>query len=282
MIRATVGKYRIFREKKLGKGSFGEIYLGQNTQDGELVAIKVEKIRKGRDGMLQTEYKVMKHLSAASPTDPHLDALLFSSDGKTNYLVMNLLGENLEVLRKKNGGSFSLKTTLMISDQILRRLKSYHSANLIHRDIKPDNFMLDYKYPHKTLYLIDFGFAKEYRRDGVHIEEREETMDIGTPRYMSVNAHRCRSQSRRDDLISALYTILYLYAGSLPWQDCTDVETLKENLEIKDPNSFLRGFKEYCYELEFSEDIDYDYLLEMLRKSMQEEGWTVDYLWDWL
>ena len=103
---------------------------------------------------------------------------------------------------------------------MIGRVEHVHSRSFIHRDMKPENYVMGIgKYCNK-LYIIDFGLAKRYRdaRLKVHIAYREDKNLTGTARYASVNAHLGIEQSRRDDLESLGYVIMYFMRGSLPWQ----------------------------------------------------------------
>ena len=142
----------------------------------------------------------------------------YGKEGDFNYVVMDLLGPSLEYLFQRNDCRFSLKTTLMLADQMVKRVEYVHSQGFLHRDIKPENFLLSGGKERK-IYLVDFGLAKKYRKDGAHIKYQEGKSMIGTVRYASLNAHYGIEISRRDDLESLFYCLCYFYEGELPWQN---------------------------------------------------------------
>ena len=111
---------------------------------------------------------------------------------------------------------------LLLADQILQRIEFLHTNHFLHRDIKPDNFLmgLSSKKAAHIVYIIDFGLSKRYRepKTGEHIPYRDNKELTGTARYASVNTHLGVEQSRRDDCESIGYILLYFLKGSLPWQ----------------------------------------------------------------
>ena len=123
-------------------------------------------------------------------------------ENKANLVVVDLLGPSLDDLHALCGRKFSLKTTLMLGDQMLQRIEYLHSKNFIHRDIKPENFLMGLKRQSHVAYLIDFGLSKRYRdsKNHQHIPYKENKNLTGTARYASINSHLGIEQSRRDDL----------------------------------------------------------------------------------
>jgi len=148
---------------------------------------------------------------------------------------------------------------------MLQRLEYIHSMGLIHRDVKPDNFLMD---KHQKLYIIDFGLCKKYTKNGAHTENKQISKIIGTPTFASVNVHNLNQPSRRDDLESMLYVLLELYLGNLEWKDCENHDEIKEKKQRLLNNLCLpeqfKQFLIYVRQLKYYEKPDYKYLNELL------------------
>ena len=291
MIGITVGNsFRI--EKKIGNGSFGEIYLGTSLQTKEHVAIKIESVT-SRHPQLQYESSLIKLLQGA-PGLPEVK--WFGVTQSFNVMVMDLMGPSLEDLFNFCRRRFTLKTVLMLADQMICRIEYVHSRHFIHRDIKPDNFLIGLGKRSNLLHLIDFGLAKKYRdpKTYKHIPIRDGKNLTGTARYASINTHLGIEQSRRDDLEAIGYMIIYFLRGSLPWQGIpahskhekyrlireSKVNTSVEDL-CRDRPQEIATYLNYCRSLAFEEKPDYGYLRRTLRDLFIREGCSYDYLFDW-
>ena len=279
-------KYRCI--KKLGEGSFGMIYKAEYND--EYFALKFEDRLKGSN-LLESEAAIMSYLKG--PNIPYVKSFGFS--GNYQILIMQLLGKSLEdifTIKKK----FSLKTICLLAFQMISVLEYIHNKHIIHRDIKPDNFVMGLDDLSQFCYLLDFGLAKKYRssRTLEHYPFINRKKLTGTARYASINALRGYEQSRRDDLESVGYVLMYLLRGELPWQGMkgkTKEERYKnirqKKIETKSydlckgyPNE-LQTYIEYTRNLEYTEQPDYDMLRKLFNSIMKREKYKLDYIYDW-
>ncbi len=181
-------------------------------------------------------------------------------------MIMELLGDNLEKIFNKNNRKFSLKTICEISKQTISRLEYIHSKKIIHRDIKPENFLIGINNNKNTLYLIDYGLSKKYKnKNGFHIPYIDGKKLIGTIRYISVNTHLGIEQSRRDDLESLIYVIIYLLKGNLPWiglkvkNKNEKIEKIMNKKIYSKLDEICDGLpKEFAIFLQYTRDIGFD------------------------
>ncbi|KAJ4967662.1 hypothetical protein NE237_014363 [Protea cynaroides] len=284
------GKFKLGR--KIGSGSFGELYLGVNIQSGEEVAVKLESV-KTKHPQLHYESKLYMLLQGGTGI-PHLK--WFGVEGEYNVMVIDLLGPSLEDLFNYCNRKFTLKTVLMLADQLINRVEYMHSRGFLHRDIKPDNFLMGLGRRANQVYVIDYGLAKKYRdlQTHKHIPYRENKNLTGTARYASVNTHLGVEQSRRDDLESLGYVLMYFLRGSLPWQglkagtkkqkyDKISEKKMLTPMEVlckSYPSEFISYFH-YCRSLRFDDKPDYSYLKRLFRDLFIREGYQFDYVFDW-
>lgn len=257
----------------IGEGSFGLIYKGINIRTNEYVAIKVESIE-SETKLLKNESKIYQYLnnSIGIPI-----VKWFGKDENNYYMVLNLLGESLQSIKNKKG-TFSLKLVLQIGLQIVGLLRKIHDKGLVHRDIKPDNFLIGIDDKIKTIYIIDFGFCKSFIQDDKHIEERKTKSLIGSHMYASINAHNCIELSRRDDLESLGYMLIYFYLGSLSWQKDTDLNVKSEQDGVKAKQDIVNdgklppiliNYMKYVRSLEFKEKPNYYLLSDNFKREIE-------------
>ena len=284
------GRYRL--GKKIGTGSFGEIFEGTDIFDNSSVAIKLEH-NTVKYPQLLFEAKLLKSIPGTGIPTMHW----FGIAGEYNAMVMELLGQNLEDLFSYCTKNFTLKTILMITIQLLERIKHVHDNNYIHRDIKPQNFLVGKDSTAKTIYILDFGLAKRYRDEHthIHIPLKENRNLTGTARYASCNAHNGLEQSRRDDMESIAYVILYFFKGKLPWQGLKCKDKNEKYAKIKEmkmsitPEKLWEGFpNEFAKyltavkKLGFEEEPNYKNYIQMFNNLFKSKDFEMDYLYDWV
>lgn len=274
--------------KKLGEGSFGQIY--EATYKSEKYALKFENRIKDYN-LLQNEAGLINYLKG--PNIPYVKSYGFTSN--YNILVMQLLGKSLEQLLMERK-TFSLKTVCLLGYQMINILEFIHNKHILHRDIKPDNFVMGLNEVSNNVYLIDFGLAKKYRSMTTLIQYPmvKKNKLTGTARYASINALKGYEHSRRDDLESVGYILIYFLRGKLPWQRInakTKEEKYKKIMEKKIemkpdilcqglPDEFKQYFK-YVRELQFTEEPNYELLLGLLNNAMKKNNIKNDCKFDW-
>jgi len=297
------GKYKL--DSELGVGGCGSVYSGVHTIAGKEVAIKLEPAiphpsypsthQASGSTPLQQESRIYKTLQGG----PGVPWMMWSGkkDG-WNVMVIDLLGPSLEDLFRRCNRHFSLKTVLLLADQMLTRIEYIHSRGLIHRDIKPANFVMSSREPSEScLNVIDFGLAKKYRdsKTGYHIPyNQEDQHGVGTSLFAAINTHQGVECSRRDDLESLAYVLIYFLRGSLPWRklkgsttaqtwslilakklECESLLTVGLPTEFEILYTYVRG-------LEFGDLPDYDGLRKLLRTLGERAGVKYDGGFDWI
>jgi len=301
-------KYLIL--EKIGEGSFGQIYKGRSLKKNQMVAIKFEKqedksFREITDSMFESfnlgeidtesnllnEIRILLQLQN-HPGFPRLHAYGYESG--YIYMALSYFGENLDEKLKKCFNHFTIQTICKVALQILDLLDHLHSKGIIHRDIKPENIMCGLDKEKEKIYLIDYGLSCSYlNEDKQHTSFNFENGFIGTARYASVYAHKGYGQSRRDDLISLGYCLIYFAKGNLPWQNLK-VKEKKERLikirELKEKNGYdeltnnmhpiFKTFMQKVFELGYFDKPDYEGLKQIFREALSEKDLN-SFHFDW-
>jgi serine/threonine protein kinase len=264
-------KYQLL--EKLSQGSFGKVFKASNIRTGEIVAIKTE-VKTKEQKSLKMEAKIYQYL-ANNDGFPQLK--WFGSTNNVNFLVTNLLECSITKLVQKYG-RLSVKTVLLLGIQMIERIQTLHNHYLIHRDIKPDNFMINISDKTNKIFLIDFGFCKRYNYDGKHIEFKRTTSLIGTPNYVSLNVHNGAEPSRRDDVESCLYVLIYMLFGKIfssepsgdPKLNPMKILALKKEQLTNVPRFLIIAFN-YVRTIKFEEEPDYQYIIRIFSDLLLEQ-----------
>ncbi|EAX96220.1 CK1 family protein kinase [Trichomonas vaginalis G3] len=270
--------------ERIGGGSYGNIFYAYNTANKKELALKIES-EKTKRSQIFNEYRALKCLAGYVG----IPKVYFETCyGNQNAFTMELLGDSLEKLFERCGRKFSLKTVLMLADQMIKCVQYIHTKSFIHRDIKPENFTIGTGPNSNVIYIIDFGLAKRYINGQTltHIPYREGRSFTGTTRYGSINDHLDIEQSRRDDMESLAYTLIYFLKGFLPWHGCkretfqiklsTSVEELCEGLPVEF-SIFLQDMRK----LDFEEEPNYSKYLQLFRSLFLNSGFVYDDVYDW-
>lgn len=288
----AIGNFKII--KKLGQGSFGIVYEVSSIS-GEKYALKLESVPVKESSQLKNEYNVYLDLANCRGI---ANVHYFAQYDNHYYLVMDRLGPSLQDIFEKNRKNFSLKTICMIGISVLVSFENIHGKNRIFRDIKPENILVGHDNPDE-LFLIDLGMAKLYKnpRTKEHIAFIDNKKLTGTARYASLNTHLGYEQSRRDDLESLGYTLIYFLRTELPWMGVKaangkekhaiigqkkiniDFDTLCANIPAK---KYVIKYMEYVRSLEFTQRPNYKYLIGLFKSALKSNGLQNDRNFDWI
>lgn len=267
-------------QKRIGSGAFGLIFSARNVNTDEIVAIKLEPT--SQMDTLTHEAAVLMKLSGI-PGIPNLR--YYGVPDHNRYMAIDLLGKSLQTVSSDYKKSVPIGIVQMYAKQMIRIIWAVHERGFVHRDIKPPNFMIGIKknesnedelkaQAHDELFLIDFGMSRTYIDDKTNAHrcnKMRTTGIIGTPRYVSINVHDGCEPSRRDDLISMMYVLIYLVKGRLPWKAAASPELvaqmkktiLPEDLFFEMPSSYLGIFKYLCT-MSYDEAPNYSHIINNL------------------
>ena len=284
-------KYKL--TKLIGKGSFGCVFKGNNIIDNTEVAVKLER-KNYKVHLLEIESNFLTILKGYGI--PEIKG--FGYCGNYYVLIQELLGLNLMQIKYLKNFRYSLKDISMLAIQIIDRIEYVHSKLLLHRDIKPENFVVGYK-NNSIIYIIDFGISRKYKSShtGKHLKYSLTGRMFGTVRYASYNASRGVEQSRRDDLESIGYMLIFLATGYLPWKGISlkdknmqkkyrEMLLLKKYTPSKDlcrnlPPQFA-DYIDYCKKLSFEQDPDYEYLRSLFIDVLEDYNRFNDMKFSWI
>lgn len=290
MEKVVASRFRLI--KKIGAGSFGQIYISEDLKTHKRLAVKLES-SKNQSPQLSYESKLYNTFEGCCSV-PRL--YFYGSEGHYNVMAIDLLGKSLEDLLNENKNHLSLKTVLMLTDQMISCVEFIHNKNYLHRDIKPDNFVMGTGSNSNKVFIIDFGLSKRYRDQFTHqhipwIDGKSLT---GTARYASINTLRGIEQSRRDDMEALGYVWIYLLRGSLPWMGLKGRDQkhkydkiceVKSKTKVEDlcrgyPDEFVQYFKE-VKKLHFTDTPNYSLYRQMFRNLFIRLGYFYDGVYDW-
>ena len=285
-------EFQLIESEQLGGGAFGVVYKCISLIDSKKeFAAKVES-NDSIKPQLNHEYKILKYLEGEEGIPK---SYLLKNIGFSTIMIFELLGPNLEdILKETKAKKFTYKTCGMILKQMNKRLNYIHDCGIIHRDLKPENFIVSTNAREGIIYLIDFGLSKKFinPKTKEHIPFKTNRPIMGTAKYTSLNTHKGFEQSRRDDLESLAYIIIYFFYGQLPWSNIkvkTKEEVFQKVYEIKSNYKDLEEYKnlpnelsdliDYCTNLEYEEKPNYFFIKtlaeRMIGRSNNEE------LFDW-
>lgn len=274
------GKFQTM--KLIGKGAYSRVFSVRNIANKKTYAMKVQD-RSELYGNLENEaYNLYQLKGLGIPK-----IISYGHYRKYNVLVMELLGKALDKLFIENiniGEKLRKKDAILAGIQMIDRIEHIHSKNLLHLDIKPDNFLVG-EPDSSLLYIIDFGFTKQYKsfRTGKHIQYSKKSFFNGNLLFSSARTMNGIESSRRDDLESLGYVLIHLFSKELPWKNlhyknkneyAQKAFRLKKTLPLetlcKDAPKEMIDFMKYVKSLKFEEEPKYDYLRNLLENSIKK------------
>jgi serine/threonine protein kinase len=268
MQKSSTLSERYSYEELLGSGGFGNVYKAISLSNSETFALKTDKKRKGN---VRQEAELLLELQNGEGIPKVFEV------GETedySYMLMTLLGASLGKFQKDQGGRLSIDLVVSVLSQALKRLEFIHSQGVVHRDLKPQQFLFG---PRDILFLVDFGLARKFRVDGQHVPFQNHCFRAGNSTYASLNNHQGIQQTRRDDVESWAYMAVGLFKGRLPWRQSSKIPSslkwdrvfsIKSSIHLHDlcsncPKVFIELIK-YARSLSYDECPDYKYLARLL------------------
>jgi serine/threonine protein kinase len=273
----------------------GSVYLGKDIKTGDEVALKIGRAENS-PSKLNHEYNVYMALAGSLGI---AEVCWYGKEGIYEVIALEYLGTSLDDLTCEDG--LGVRKTFLYASQMVRPfmqkrislitlspaqlsvVESLHTRHYIHRDIKPGNFMVRADNLPPTVFLIDFGLARQFRNPATYLHTPFSTNQsiIGTLPFMSINGQQGYTQSRRDDLESLIYTIVYVARGDLPWTGSSvrsnheAVLQMKLSITVEElceglPTSFC-SFVSHVRSLDFDRKPDYQYLHSILSRVSESE-----------
>ncbi len=276
--------------RKLGSGSFGEVFEALDKYNNKY-ALKIEE-KNVKRAKLQQEYQIYRSLKQVKLFNiPKLFQFIETTD--YNILVIELLGSNLEEIFQQYNRRFDMNTILKLGYEIINIIQKFHQSGYVHCDIKPTNFLIHFDKNVSDIYIMDFGLSKLYINNNSHIPISNITSIIGTPRYASINVHNGIHPSRRDDLESICYMLLYFAKTKLPWQGIpnTQKHLMHQNISqiklntsvaelVKDLPKCFELYLLYVRKLKFNEEPNYNYLKQLFLTELKSTVCDINFIWN--
>lgn len=242
----------------ISRGVYGTVCIGSNIRTNEKVAIKMGPIT---DGSIKYEAKIIQYLSGLKG---FATFKWFGVYNNNHYLVTNLLGIDLNVWANRPPTP-SLQQVLDVGVKMIGIISVLHRQSLVHRDIKPGNFLFGNMHSDSAdIHLIDFGFCKKYTNSyGDHVDNHETTALIGTPNFVSMNVHLGSTPSRRDDIESCIYVMLFMLYRNRLWFNCTNIDDIVQvkraliHTDSISVNSIFINMLTHVAKMEYADTPDY-------------------------
>ena len=258
---------------QLGRGGFGITYYVKNIKDMKYYALKCD-LKKIENNGLDREIKILKELKDIDRIPKMYET---GEHDQCRYMVMDVYGASIAAFRRIHA-TFNNKSLLYIAIQTLICIEKVHECGILHRDIKPGNFLFN-PTVESPIIIIDFGLSKRFRDQKTNevLPPVDRCGFVGTTKYASINCHSGNDLSAKDDLCSWIYMCIELHRGKLPWTGRTKKDEVAElkrknslaSLVRKLPKCFVE-IAEHIESLDYYKKPDYDGLLRRLRDEYQK------------